>query len=233
MKLILFGANGATGRLLTRAALDAGHSAVAVTRRPDDFPFTDPQLTIAHADVRDQVAVAELINGADAVLSTLSVPFTRHHVDTFSVGTANITAAMHQHGVRRLVVTSSTGADRYPGRRNAPVLFRLSEPITKNTIGKTVYDDTRKMEDIVRTSGLDWTIVRPSILFDLAEPTNYIAGEVEPVGALTARIDLAHYLLTVTDDETTYGKTVIISTIDNAPTFWQAMRQQSFKPAQP
>ena len=89
------------------------------------------------------------------------------------------------------------------------------------------------MEDIVRTSGLDWTIVRPSILFDLAEPTNYIAGEVEPVGALTARIDLAHYLLTVADDQTTYGKTVVISTTDNAPAFWQVMSQQSSKPTKP
>ena len=42
MRIVIFGANGQTGRLVTRLALDARPHAVAVTRRPDDFPFTDP-----------------------------------------------------------------------------------------------------------------------------------------------------------------------------------------------
>jgi uncharacterized protein YbjT (DUF2867 family) len=53
MHIVIFGANGQTGRLLTRRALDAGHSAVAVTRQPDDFPFANPRLTVASADVRN------------------------------------------------------------------------------------------------------------------------------------------------------------------------------------
>ena len=36
MRIVIFGANGQTGRLLTRRALDNGYSAVAVTRHPDD-----------------------------------------------------------------------------------------------------------------------------------------------------------------------------------------------------
>jgi nucleoside-diphosphate-sugar epimerase len=229
MRLVLFGANGATGRLLTRLVLDAGHAAVAVTRRPDDFPFTHSRLTIARADAHDESAVATVVDGADAVLSTLSVPFTRQHVDAFSIGTGNIVAAMRRTGVRRLVATSSTGAYHYPGRRDRPWSFRLFEPIITRTIGKTVYDDTRRMEGIVRSSGLDWTIVRPSILFDLPEPTRYRAGEVEPVGVFTARIDLAHYLTTLAGDQAAHGKTVVISTTEYAPAFWRAMSQQSFK----
>jgi hypothetical protein len=42
----------------------------------------------------------------------------------------------------------------------------------------------------------------PSGLFDLPEPTNYVAGEVDPVGAFTARIDLADYLLALAADPT-------------------------------
>ena len=47
MRLVIFGANGGTGRLLTRRALDAGHSVVAVTRHPEQFPIADPALTVA------------------------------------------------------------------------------------------------------------------------------------------------------------------------------------------
>jgi putative NADH-flavin reductase len=80
LKLVLFGANGATGRLLTQAALDAGHSAVAVTRHPDEFPLTHPRLTVASGDVRDATAVRTVVDGADAVPSAVSVPFTRRRI---------------------------------------------------------------------------------------------------------------------------------------------------------
>ena len=57
MDIAIFGANGQTGRLLTGQALAAGHRVVAVTRRPDDFPLSDPKLTVAVADVREAAAV--------------------------------------------------------------------------------------------------------------------------------------------------------------------------------
>jgi nucleoside-diphosphate-sugar epimerase len=128
---VIFGANGLTGRLLTRCVLDAGHSAMAVTRRP---------------------------------------------VDTYSVGTNNVVNTMRETGVNRLVIVSSTGAYPAPGRRHAPLMLRLFEPILTRTIGKTVYDDIRRMEGLVRESGLDWTIVRPSGLFDLPRATNAAAS---------------------------------------------------------
>ncbi|MDT5351828.1 MAG: hypothetical protein QOJ56_360, partial [Mycobacterium sp.] len=71
MEIAVFGANGQTGRLLTKQALAAGHRVVAVTRQPGDFPLRDPHLTVAGLDVRDGAAVREAVAGADAVLSTL------------------------------------------------------------------------------------------------------------------------------------------------------------------
>jgi nucleoside-diphosphate-sugar epimerase len=226
MNLVVFGANGQTGRLLAKQALVGGHGVVAVTRQPDNFPLTGPRLSVAGVDVRDEAAVSDVLVGADAVLSTLGVSFTRDPVDTYSVGTANIVAAMRASGVRRLVAVSSTAA--YPTRRSrSPLTVRLIEPIITRTIGKTVYDDMRRMETIVRGSGLDWTIVRPSGLFDLAEPTDYHAGEVDPIGAFTARIDLAHYLLALADDSATAGKTVVVSTTEHTPTVWQMIRREA------
>jgi nucleoside-diphosphate-sugar epimerase len=47
MKLAVFGANGPTGRLLTRLALGEDHDVVAFTRHPDAFPIEHPRLEIA------------------------------------------------------------------------------------------------------------------------------------------------------------------------------------------
>jgi nucleoside-diphosphate-sugar epimerase len=228
MQIVIFGANGLTGRLLTRRVLDAGHSAVAVTRRPDEFPISDVRLTVAGADVlRD--GLAGIVAGADAVLSTLGVPFTRQPVDTYSVGTRNVVTAMRESGVNRLVVVSSIGAYPAPGRRHTPLALRLFEPIITRTIGKTVYDDIRRMEGLVRESDLDWTIVRPSGLFDLPQRTNYVAGEIDPVGAFTARIDLADYLVKLAQDGMARRQTVVVSTTEHTPTVWEMVRREAFK----
>ncbi len=230
MKLVVFGANGPTGRLLTRRLVDADHTVVAVTRRPATFPITDPRLTVAEADVFQQQAVAGVLPGADAVLSVLGVPFTRRPVDMFSTGTTNIVAAMRRNAIRRLIVVSSTATHRYRNRSNSSLMFRVFEPVIGRTIGKTVYDDLRRMESVVRDSDLDWTIVRPSILFDLDHLSGYFAGDVPPVGGFTARIDLAHYLTTLIGDAASIGNTTIVSTTEGAPTFWEYIRRQSVRP---
>lgn len=230
MRVVIFGANGPTGRLVTRRALEAGHTAVAVTRRPTDFPFVDAGLTVAEADVYDAKAVVDVIAGADTVVSTLGVPFTREPVDTYSVGARNIVAAMRTAGAGRLVVVSSAALDHYPGRTETPFAMRIVEPIITRTIGKMVYDDMRRMEAIVRDSGLDWTIVRPSGLFDLPFVTEYIAGEVDPVGTFTSRADLADYLVRLAS-KTGHHDTVVISTTEDTPTMWQMIRREAFKSA--
>jgi uncharacterized protein YbjT (DUF2867 family) len=102
MNIVVFGANGQSGRLLTRRALDKGHSAVAVTRHPEDFPFADPRLTVVRADVHEPLSLVEVVSGADAVVSTLGVPFSLRPIDTYSVGVRNIIAVMRDTGVRRL-----------------------------------------------------------------------------------------------------------------------------------
>jgi nucleoside-diphosphate-sugar epimerase len=226
MKTVIFGANGQTGRLASAIALKAGHQVVAVTRQPREFPLSGPGLTVAEADVRDASAVAALVAAADAVISTLGVTFTREPVDTYSVGTANVVAGMRTARTRRLIVVSSTAA--YPTRRSSvPVMLRVVEPIITKTIGKTVYADIRRMETVVRDSGLDWTIVRPSGLFDLPVPTEYVSGEVDPVGAFTARADLADYLIRLASDSATARRTVIVSTTTSTPSLWQMIRREA------
>jgi nucleoside-diphosphate-sugar epimerase len=133
---------------------------------------------------------------------------------------------MRAAGTTRLIVVSSTSV--YPPRRQqASLMLRLAEPIITRTIGKTVYDDMRRMEEIVSNSGLDWTVVRPSGLFDLPEPTKYVRGPIDPLGAFTARIDLAHYLISLVADSASIGRYVIVSTTEGTPTVWQMIRREA------
>jgi nucleoside-diphosphate-sugar epimerase len=230
MRIVIFGANGGTGRQLARLALDAGHTTVAVTRHPDAFPVTGATLTVAAADVHDRDTVVRVVEGADAVLSTLGVTFTREPVHTYSAGTANIVDAMRTHGVRRLAVVSSSAVGDYPHRPGMPLSLRLVQPVISNVFGKTLYADMRRMEALVADSGLQWTIVRPSGLFDLPYVTEYVAGQGDPVGAYTSRTDLADYLLKVASGAAG-GGTVTVSTTVDTPSMWQLLRKEAFKSA--
>lgn len=199
MRVTVFGANGATGRLLCRQLLDQGHGVVAVTRRPDSFPVDGAE--VVQADATDPAAVTRAVQGADAVLSVLGTPFTRQPITLYSTAGREIVAAMQVAGVRRLAVVTSSAAVRLPQPAGGLLLTHVLEPLVTRTVGRTTYQDMRRLEKLVTESGLDWVVLRPSGLFDHPEVTAYELADDHAPAPFTARADLAAALVqTLTDD---------------------------------
>jgi putative NADH-flavin reductase len=228
MRLTIFGANGATGRVLVRQALDAGHHVVAVTRHPGEFPVRHGQLVVAQADVHDGPAVTSAIEGSAAVLSALGVPFTRQPVTVYSDGAARIAAAMSRLGVKRLAVVSSTAVDPHPHPDGGYLLNHVAQPIIARTIGRTTYADMRAMESLLAASDLDWTVLRPGGLFDAPRVTAYQVSEHPLPGAYTSRADLAACLLAQAGDGRGVRKIIEVTTTEGTPTLWQVIRREAF-----
>ena len=227
--ITIFGANGGTGREAVRLALAAGHEVRAVTRRAAQFPLHVEGLTVFGADVADAAAGARAIEGADAVLSCVGVPFGRAPISVYSRAATTIVAGMVRHGVRRLAVVSSTAVDPHPHAEGGFVLNRVMQPLIARTIGKTTYTDMRAMERIVGGSGLSWTVIRSAGLFDAAEVSDYrVSGEVPLDGVFTSRRDLADLLVRQATDERFSGRTVEITTSQGAPTLLQVIRREAF-----
>jgi putative NADH-flavin reductase len=195
MKLCVFGANGQTGRLLVRQALDEGHVVTAVTRHPGSFPLRHPALRIEAGDVADPAAVEKVVTGQDAVLSSLGVPFGRHPVSVYSAGASAILAAMTQAGVDRFVAVTSSAIAPDPEPVGGFFFRKVLQPLVVSTLGRTTYADQRQMEEIVRASSLDWTIVRPSGLFSAPGVSDYLVRPEYAPGRFTSRPDLADCLL--------------------------------------
>ncbi len=231
MKIVIFGANGATGQLLTGQALAAGHQVTAVTRRPAGFPLSHERLNVVEADVHDPQAVGRAVEGADAVLSTLGVPFTRKPVNVYSDGVRNIAAAMSRHGVKRLVVVSSSATEPHHHADGGFLMNRVLQPLVTATIGKTTYRDMRRMEELVRGSDLEWTIMRPSGLFDAPGVTGYELHEDQAPGIFTSRADLAASMLEQAAQTRFVRKAVAVTTSEGAPTLFQMLRREAFKTA--
>jgi putative NADH-flavin reductase len=229
MKITVFGANGLTGRQLVQRALDAGHDVVAVTRHPADYPLTHERMVVAEADAHDPGAVARAVEGADAVLSALGVPFTRKPIDIYSAGVSAIVEAMMLHGVKRLAVVSSTAVEPHRHADGGFVLNRIMQPMVSQTIGKSTYTDMRAMEAILRESMLNWTVIRSAGLFDADHVSDYQVSDGPLDGVFTSRADLADLLLVQAGDTNYVGKAVEITTSEGAPTLWQMIRREAFK----
>jgi uncharacterized protein YbjT (DUF2867 family) len=229
MNIVVFGANGPTGRLLTRQALDAGHNVTALTRRPADFPLSHPSLTVAAGDVLDAGDVDAVVAGQDVALSALGVPYGRTPVAVYSEGARNILSSMGKHGVRRFAGVTSSATEPNPRPQGGFFFEKVLQPFVIGVLGRTVYADMRRMEQLVRTSDLDWTIVRPSGLFDAADVSDYRTGEGHVDGTFTARSDLADLLLRQATDDTWARKVVAIATTENTPTMLQMLRNEAVK----
>jgi putative NADH-flavin reductase len=229
MKIAIFGANGPTGRILTRQALAEGHEVTAFTRHPDAFPRLDGSLRVVAGDVLDAGAVESAVSGQGAIVSTLGVPFGREPVSVYSAGVTNMLGAMGRTGGKRLICVSSSTMSPPPEPQGGLIFRKVVQPYVVNVLGRTVYDDMRRMEEIVRWSEVDWTIVRPSGLFSVGAATEYQVAEDHILGRFTAREDLADCLLRQTTDRTYIDRAVAVATVAVQPSILQLVWREGIR----
>lgn len=229
MNIVIFGANGPTGKILTKQALGAGHTVTAVTRHPEAFPLRGPRLNVMGGDVFDPALVEQAVAGQDAVLSALGVPFSREPITIYSQGMAHIVSAMNHSGVRRVVCTSSSSVGTNHDTGSGFIYDKILLPIILSTIGKTTYADMKQMETLLMKSELDWTVVRPSGLFETESVTDYQVAEDHLHGQFTSREDLADCMLRQLVTNQYSRKVLAVTTSSVQPGRLKFVLQEAFK----
>jgi nucleoside-diphosphate-sugar epimerase len=145
MKLAITGGTGFVGSHLIDAALAAGHSVLALTRRPQE---RRAGLTWIEGSLSDTTALRKLIDDSDAVIHVAGALKARgpEGFEQGNVaGTLALLAAATAGGTHRFVHVSSLAA-----REPQLSLYGASKA---------------KAEQLVEESGLDWVIVRPPAVY--------------------------------------------------------------------
>jgi putative NADH-flavin reductase len=207
MKLTIFGATGGTGLHLVPQALDAGHHVTAVVRDATRLPFRHANLDVRVADVLDPAAIEPAVKGADAVLSALG-PRGRKAPPVCAPAVHSMLTAMRASGPRRIVAVSAAPVpDHDPGDG---LLLRLTLRPLLRALLRDVYADHGRMEQELRDSGLDWTIIRPPQLLNRPFTGRYRTARNQNVrgGHRISRGDLAHAMLRLLDDNTSIRTTL-------------------------
>jgi len=159
MRIIVFGANGKTGREIVTQALERGHEVTAFVRNPAKLKLTHERLNMARGDVMDAASVDAAIPGHDAVLIAIGHRRYLGPTKILSQGTQNILDAMRRHGVRRVVCETALGVGGSAGRLGVYYTFFVIPFILP-----FYWFDKGRQERVVQNSGLEWVIVRPGQL---------------------------------------------------------------------
>lgn len=158
-KILVLGATGGTGRLIVAQSLARGYDVTALVRSPGKAKSL-PGAKLVVGDARDPKVLREALGGRDAVVSALGTPASPfREVTLLSEVTRTLVGAMRDEGVARLVAVTGIGAGDSRGHGGF-AFDRLILPL----LLRHVYADKDRQEDIVRQSGLDWVLVRPTVL---------------------------------------------------------------------
>ena len=211
MRILLLGATGGTGMGSIRQAVERRWAVTAIVRSPERLGTLAPYVKVAPGSAFDPQAIADAADGCDAVLSTIgsSAGFLgRGSTSVCSDAAAALVAGMQQAGVDRLVFCTSAGVEpRDPGEV-LPYRF-IIKPFLQRT-----YDDMTVAETIIRSSALDWTLVRPARLTNRPGRSDYRASARfrPPGGTAIPRADVAAFMLDQVADPTWRHATPTLTT---------------------
>ena len=150
MRILVTGGDGFVGRHLCAELVERGHAVTSLSRYPDRSVLPDEIASIS-GNVTEYDSITGAFEGQDAVvnlvaLSPLYQPSRgRSHENTQVIGTLNIIRAAREHAVGKLLHMSALGADA-----TAPMAYFRAKAVA---------------ETVVRHSGLDWVMFRPSAIF--------------------------------------------------------------------
>lgn len=160
MRIVVFGANGSTGREIVKQGIAAGHQMVGAVRRPETLSDIEG-IEVAKIDLSDGAALEAAMAGADVVVSALGhggLKASSKFTTLYSDSTRAFRQAMRATGVKRILVLSSGGVVEDAA---APGFYtKLLRRYLINT-----YVDMARMETILEESAdLEWTCVRLTFL---------------------------------------------------------------------
>ena len=145
MKIAVTGGTGFVGSHLLDIATAEGHRLAALTRR--EQPPRD-RIDWVSGDLQDRDALHRLVDGADAIIhvaGTINAPNAAGFDKGNIQGTLAMLAAATAGGVHRFIHVSSLAA-----REPKLSLYGASK---------------QRAEELVHSSGLDWSIVRPPAVY--------------------------------------------------------------------
>lgn len=172
-KIVLIGASGFVGSAILKEALGRGYFVKAIVRHPEKISDKNSNLELVKTDVMDVSKLADVLSGADAVISAYNSGWSNPNiaVDT-DKGYKSIIAATKLANIKRLQIVGGAGSLFV-----APGKTVVDSGVIPDAILPGVLALAKVLkEDLKNEKNLDWVFFSP-------------AGTIEP-GERTAKYRL-------------------------------------------
>ncbi|MCU0393948.1 MAG: NAD(P)H-binding protein [Thermoflexibacter sp.] len=192
MRILIFGATGITGKILTKMALNQGHTVTIFVRNPSKIDFEDKQLNIVQGQLHEIEKIDKVIQNQEVVISTLGpTSLTKNNIE-FTDGIAHIVKTIEKHQIKQFFYLSTMGVG---DSRNSLDWFSKYF-IMDFVIKKSVQDHTKNEQNIIN-SQTNWYIFRPAKLNNKTLTKNYKVSEyfVKAFRPKISRADVADLML--------------------------------------
>lgn len=197
IKIAVIGGTGKSGQYLVKTLLAQGFHLRLLLRDPERFLQPDVSVEIVKGDARDGQAVLTLLEGCQAVISTLGQP--KGEPSIFSQASRNILQAMHAHGISRYILTTGLHVNT-PADQKSPQT-RMATDWMYTHYPEITLDKQAEYELLVRSEA-DWTLVRLPWI-ELTEERKPMRASLEDCpGEKISATDLAHFLIKQLSDKT-------------------------------
>lgn len=201
MKIVLFGATGMIGSRIAAEALGRGHRVTAVARDPRKLEGGDPRLEVVVGDVLSADSVAEVVRGADAVVSAVG-PGLAPGADPqmLAASSHSLIEGLKRAGVKRVIVVGGAGSlEIAPGVQlvDTPEFPEAWKP------GALAARDALKVWRGEAAAELEWTYFSPAALIEPGERTGaYRTGTEQLVADEqgNSRISAEDYAVALVDE---------------------------------
>jgi len=204
MKILIFGASGATGHELVNQALTQGHIVTAFIRNPSKLKIKHDNLIVIQGDVIHYPLVENAVKGQDAVLSALGASNPFKYDQSVVDGANNIIKAMETNNISRFIYMSFVGVKE--SRHTAGFVIKYIAPKLLST--EVAGHESR--EKLIKQSQLKWTIVRAPTLSNGKHIAQFRSGEeISSKGftVMISRADVADFMLRQLTDTTFIRRT--------------------------
>lgn len=211
MNITVFGATGAIGQLVTQQALDHGDFVTAYVRNPQKISLKHPNLSLVQGELSNSSTIEKAVAESDVVISTLgpASDMSRKLKGTpIADGHELIIKAMKKHNKKRFITLATPALQSDDDKKNMSTILPgvLAKVLLPNG-----YAEMKKIEGIIKTSNLDWTVVRiinPNVKYT-GQSYNYSFGD-QSAKMSVSRENVAKFMYSAARDNQLIRKMPII-----------------------
>jgi putative NADH-flavin reductase len=211
MKIAVLGSTGFVGKMLIHKAVAAGYEVKTLVRNPDKLNDISDNIEITVGSVFDPSAIETTIVGTEAVLSTIGPPRRNPgNPELYEKVMKDIVRIMDKHGIKRYI---HIGGAAHQGGENETWNFdRKFLRLFLTLFGKNILIAKHLEWEVLKSSDLDWTLIRPPRIANETASGNIFVDEKNLKSLKVSVEDLTDFILQQISSNEWIRKAPLIST---------------------